>query len=506
MNEFIKQDGLGVILAAGVGSRLRPMTNRKPKCLVTVAGKTMLQYQIDAYVAASISEVVIVVGYESDAIIDYCKHIKNIKVTIVENDVYEDTNNMYSLYLAAATINGRPFILNNADLAIDSKVVDLLVKEDIEDLVAVDKSLYNDESMKVSVNEDGYISDISKNISFDHAFGCSIDYYKFSRSSAAKFLKHVKHVIEEVGEVKDWTEVAMQNMFANQSLKFRPLDISGLKWVEIDNYDDLAIADKIFSQEERELLDYQHYCFDLDGTIHVAGDPIENVIETIKKLKVLGKNVSFISNNSSKTVKNYVDFLSSLNLDVLEEDIELSFHALITYMQGENVNNIYVLGTKALKNEFANAGFNVETEDPEYVVVGYDTELTYDKLVRACMFINRGVDILATHCDMNCPSQVGPIPDIGALLEMLKATTGGVPKRVFGKPDKEVLQSICNRKNLNITDTVMIGDRIYTDIAMAHNSNCSSILVLSGDTSRDEVESQLPKPTHILKSAADILN
>src|SRR5690606_15301721 len=117
---------IGVILAAGVGSRLRPMTNNKPKCLVTTAGKAILQYQIDAYREAGIDQLVIIVGYEGNAIRQYCKHIKDIKITILENSDYEITNNMYSLYLAKNHVEGSPFILNNADLSIDSKIVQKL--------------------------------------------------------------------------------------------------------------------------------------------------------------------------------------------------------------------------------------------------------------------------------------------------------------------------------------------------------------------------------------------
>ena len=150
-----KIDMIGIILAAGIGSRLRPMTNTKPKCLVTSAGKPILEYQIDAYIEAGVQELVIVVGYESDAIRNYCKHIKGVEIHIVENSDYETTNNMYSLYLVRDLAEGKDFILNNADLTIDKSIVSELVRYSPANAIAVDSSMYNSEAMKLVVDESG---------------------------------------------------------------------------------------------------------------------------------------------------------------------------------------------------------------------------------------------------------------------------------------------------------------------------------------------------------------
>ena len=153
---------IGIILAAGVGSRLRPMTNNKPKCLVKTANKPILQYQLDSYLKAGIRDLVIVVGYESEVIRNYCKHISDFNITIIDNPIYEDSNNMYSLYLVSQLARGKPFILNNSDLSISDEIISLMVNCEDEDCVAMDAGRYNDESMKVSVNDEGYISNISK--------------------------------------------------------------------------------------------------------------------------------------------------------------------------------------------------------------------------------------------------------------------------------------------------------------------------------------------------------
>lgn len=243
---------IGVILAAGVGSRLRPMTNDKPKCLVTTAGKPILQYQLDAYKEAGIKELVIVLGYESQAVKEYLKHNKDFKIRIIDNEIYEDTNNMYSLYLAKEFVEGKPFILNNADLSVESSLVASMLKDEREDLVAVDVGSFNDESMKVTTNDKGLITNISKQIPEGLTIGCSIDFYKFSETSSVRFFEEMGSIIEGDKNLKDWSEVAMQRLFKSQELQFSIFDIEGLDWVEIDNYDDLALSDKIFSKKKKK--------------------------------------------------------------------------------------------------------------------------------------------------------------------------------------------------------------------------------------------------------------
>ncbi|WP_225402680.1 hypothetical protein [Escherichia coli] len=141
-------------------------------------------------------------------------------------------------------VYNKSFILNNADLAISDDIIKRMVESDKPDLVSVDVGLFNDESMKVTL-KDNFISNIAKNISKDNSYGCSIDFYKFSPSSSSIFFDEVERIVIKEKNKKDWTEVALQRLFMDGRLKFEALNISGLPWVEIDNYDDLAIADEI---------------------------------------------------------------------------------------------------------------------------------------------------------------------------------------------------------------------------------------------------------------------
>lgn len=495
---------IGVILAAGVGSRLRPMTNTKPKCLVTTAGKAILQYQIDAYQLAGIDTIIIVVGYEGAAIRDYCKHIKDLDIIIVENVDYEDTNNMYSLHLTRMHVAGRPFILNNADLSIDPVIVNRLLDSPFDNAIAVDRSLYNAESMKVSVNEAGLITNIAKTIAKADAYACSIDFYKFSAQASEIFFAEINTIIEGNGNRKDWTEVAMQQLFQSGRMDFQPCDITGAKWVEIDNYADLAQSDRLFSGLDEKIDHIDNFVFDLDGTLYVGSQPVEGASQAITGLRQQGKQVFFVSNNSSKNKQDYVSRLEKMGIPAQQEDIVLSTDAVVSWLNRRRVEKIHVLGTNSLKKTLLDEGFNIDSADPEFVVIGYDTELSYKKLITACKYINEGTDILATHMDMFCPSEIGPIPDIGATLEMIRLTTGKVPFKVFGKPGRDMIKPLVERFDLDLTRTVVIGDRLHTDIAMAHETGCLSLLVLTGETAREQLEGASVKPTFVLDSVAGL--
>jgi len=495
---------IGIILAAGVGSRLRPMTNDKPKCLVSSADKAILQYQLDSYIAADVRDIYIVVGYEGNAIKEYCKHIADLNIVIIDNPIYEDTNNMYSLYLTKEFADGKEFVLNNADLTVPSELVSRMLADSRPDLVAADVGYYTDESMKISVANDEYIVNIAKDIQADDSLGCSIDFYKFSRESSQTFFAEISNIIEQEENLKDWTEVAMQRLFRTQELKFQAIDINGMPWVEIDNYEDLAVSDKIFSQLEKSILDYKHLVLDLDGTVFVGDQILPGAVESIARLRSLNKGISFLSNNSSRSKSDYVKMLRTFGIELEEHDIVLSTDATLRFLEAQKVKKVYVLGTQSLEDIVTQKGFELSTVDPEFVVVGYDTELTYEKLRIACRLINSNIDFVATHCDLVCPTPTGPVPDVGLLVAMIEGATGRAPYRTFGKPNVETIDDICDANGLSKADVLMVGDRLYTDIQMAFAAGIDSLLVLTGDTAREEIENSEVKPTYVLNSISDI--
>lgn len=261
-----------------------------------------------------------------------------------------------------------------------------------------------------------------------------------------------------------------------------------------------------FFLKKKRLTDYKHYCFDLDGTVYVGNDNIVGAAETIKKLEELGKKVYYVSNNSSKNKLDYVHRLKRIGIEASEVQIILSTDATLKYLKQHQVKKVYVLGTKSLKKMVLDADIDICSHNPEFVVVGYDTELEYTKLIDACRLINKGVDFIATHCDPVCPSEHGPIPDIGLLTSMLELTTGRKVFKVFGKPNADVIHSLISENNINSEDIIMVGDRLYTDIKMANNASIDSILVLSGDTSREDVEKEPTAATYVLKDISRIVS
>lgn len=499
-----RDEFIGVILAAGVGSRLRPMTNTKPKCLVKTSGKPILQYQIDAYRKAGVKELIIVVGYESLSVKQFCKHIKDLKITIVENNDYENTNNMYSFYLTKDYLTNRPFILNNADLSIDLSIVERLIDFNKPSAVVVDSSQFNHESMKISLNEKKLICDISKDIPQQLSSGCSIDFYKFSKEDSKIFIKEVINIIEHEKNLRDWTEIALQRLFKSQLLKFSMCDIAGCDWVEIDNYNDLAISDRKFSKFDNIFETIKTVFLDLDGTVYVGTKKIPGVVEAINRIMQQGKEVFFLSNNSSKNKSDYVDRLKTMGITAKPEQIIISTDGVIDYLKSIRVEQVHILGTNSLKKIFLDEGFQIDSISPEYVIVGYDTELSYGKLVTACKYINAGVDIIATHCDVSCPSENGPIPDVGAFLEMIKSTTGKSPIKVFGKPTSNMILPTIRKTGIDPKQILFVGDRLHTDILMAKDVGSYGLLVLSGDTTRDKLENSLIQPDFVLNSLAEI--
>lgn len=242
----------------------------------------------------------------------------------------------------------------------------------------------------------------------------------------------------------------------------------------------------------------------MDGTVYTGKNEIVGAVDSIKKLEELGKNIYYLSNNSSKNKTDYVQRLGLMGLSVREEQVILSTDATIKYLKEMQVKKVYVLGTKSFKKMILDANIDICSYAPEFVVVGYDTELDYSKLIDTCRLINKGIDFIATHCDPVCPSENGPIPDIGLLTTMLEQTTGKKVYKVFGKPNADVIESLITEKNINKKDIVMVGDRLYTDILMANNAEIDSILVLSGDTTRDAVELEPRSATFVLKDISRI--
>ncbi|MCC8145192.1 MAG: phosphocholine cytidylyltransferase family protein, partial [Bacteroidales bacterium] len=233
-----------VILAAGLGTRLRPLTNDVPKCMVPVNGKYIIDKQIDNLIDAGINEIIVIAGYNAEKLISHLA-IKYPSIKVVNNKRYDQTNNMYSLYMASDYVNGKDFLLMNADVYFDANIITGLVNSEKKNLIACDKTEYIEESMKVTTDSTEKINHISKKIGKDDYHAISIDVYKLSGKASAILFNEIKNTIEVDKEENMWTEVALDKIL--DQADFYPYIISG-RWCEIDNYDDLAYAERIFKE------------------------------------------------------------------------------------------------------------------------------------------------------------------------------------------------------------------------------------------------------------------
>lgn len=231
-----------LILAAGLGSRLAPITDNCPKSLVPVNGKPILMKQIENLYENGITDITIVSGYKAEILESKVKELYP-EINIINSVDYATTNNMYSAYMAKEALADSDFLMMNADVFYDASVITALLKFDAPNAIVTDIGYYLEESMKV-VEENGRLVKISKAITEAEALGASIDVYKFSKEGGAAFFNKCAEYIEERKELKMWSEVALNDILSDVEFKACPL--VG-RWLEIDNHDDLHAAEKLFA-------------------------------------------------------------------------------------------------------------------------------------------------------------------------------------------------------------------------------------------------------------------
>lgn len=230
-----------VILAAGLGTRLRPITNEVPKCMVPVNGIRIIDKQIDNLLSNGVDEIYVVDGYKAEVLAEHLK-TNYPQVNIVSNPRYAETNNMFSLYLTSKYVKGEEFLLMNADVYYDSNIIAGMLHGENLSKIACDRSQYLEESMKITL-DGNKINHISKKISEADHYAVSIDVYRISAEDSKVLFKEVEDTIEGRKDENSWTEVALDNIFSKTI--FKPYVIEG-RWFEIDNHDDLHKAEEIF--------------------------------------------------------------------------------------------------------------------------------------------------------------------------------------------------------------------------------------------------------------------
>ena len=232
-----------LILAAGMGTRLSPLTDDRPKSLVCVNGTPILVKQIDNLHQNGIYDITVISGYKA-IILEKVVHEKYPDVRIIENPDFAVTNNMYSAYLGRTVVGRGAFLMMNADVFYDASVITALLNCEAPNAIVVDIGTYLEESMKV-IKKNGRLIRISKEIKPEDALGASIDVYKFSPKGGELFFNKCREYIEEKKEQKLWSEVALNDILCD--IEFKACPLKG-RWFEIDNHEDLSAAEKLFCE------------------------------------------------------------------------------------------------------------------------------------------------------------------------------------------------------------------------------------------------------------------
>lgn len=257
---------------------------------------------------------------------------------------------------------------------------------------------------------------------------------------------------------------------------------------------------------EKEIVDKSEiFLLDMDGTIYLDSKPIGDMINTLKKLRNANKKIVYFTNNSSKTIDEYVEKLKKIGFWEEGDKVYSSAVATIWYLKKYySGKRVYLLGTNQLINDFKNSGIIIDDINPEIAVLSYDTTIDFSKIKLFNEFLVKGAKYIATHPDMVCPTADIFMPDVGSFIKMFEGSSGRIPEIIIGKPYAfmgELLEEDFSTKRDKIT---MVGDRIYTDIKFGINCGFNTILVLSGETNLEIYKQSGIEPTLILDSLNDV--
>lgn len=251
------------------------------------------------------------------------------------------------------------------------------------------------------------------------------------------------------------------------------------------------------------------FLFDMDGTIYIGDRLFDFTKELLATIRSVGGQYLFVTNNSSKGIGDYVLKLKRLGIDAEEDDFMTASQATEFYLKkNHRGQKIYIVGTESMKEEFRACGFTVtdNTDETDCIVVGNDTELTFAKLcdVSKLLLTRNGIPYIATNPDYVCPTEFGGVPDCGSICEMLYRVSGRRPV-VIGKPGALMIKLAMEKTGHTAEETAVIGDRIYTDIKSGINAGVGTVLVMSGETTREILESSEDKPDIVMENAGELL-
>jgi HAD superfamily hydrolase (TIGR01450 family) len=260
------------------------------------------------------------------------------------------------------------------------------------------------------------------------------------------------------------------------------------------------------SSARAQLARLKHVVLDMDGTIYRGGTLFDFTRPFLARLRTLGLGFTFLTNNSSKSSRDYLAHLLHLEIATDLAQLYTSANATVEWLRlhQPSTRRLFALCTPSLASELREAGFELTRDDPtdapDAVLVAFDTTLDYTRLCRAAHWIAQDKPFIATHPDRLCPTDEPTLlVDCGSICAALEKATGRAPDKILGKPDPIMLAGIRRRYNLAAGEIAMVGDRVYTDIAMARAAGCLGVLVLSGEATADDAIRADPQPDYVLR-------
>ncbi len=271
--------------------------------------------------------------------------------------------------------------------------------------------------------------------------------------------------------------------------------------------------DRIRAEKLKEI---DLFVLDLDGTFYLGDRLIDGALDFVNYIWESGKKILFFTNNSSRSPKVYMERLAGMGCPISRDQIMTSGDVTIAYLKETYPGKtVYLVGTPALEESFRQEGISLWDPEnagqadrtaaarPDLVVVGFDTTLTYEKLERACTYIREGAVFLATHLDINCPTEYGFMPDCGAICAAVTLSTGAEPK-YLGKPFKETVDMVLLKTGVSRERVAFVGDRLYTDVAVGVSHGAKGFLVLSGETKLEDIKNSQVKPHEVYGSLGEM--
>jgi len=247
------------------------------------------------------------------------------------------------------------------------------------------------------------------------------------------------------------------------------------------------------------------FLLDKDGTLSLGNTVLKGSLDFILALKKSNIQFAVATNNSSKTASEHLINLNKMGLEFERNNIIVSLDVAIEHILEKNVKNVFWLANTSVSEEL-NKYFIYNEKSPEVILVTFDTELTYQKLLKLTDLLHKNIPYYVTHSDIVCPTEKYDIPDVGTFINMMEMTTGRLPDKSFGKPSQYYIDYIKKRYKVKENEMVIVGDRLYTDIKLAEGNEITSILVLSGETNKEMYDQSEIRADLVVDSVMDLIN